>query len=102
MKLAQNLPLHQELVPGSPGLGHIRRAMTPQDMTDGGIAERIHSAVQQGMISPEAAGYLLDDMLGDGGQTKLARQLRRMSMPKAMPAVSDTIPYGWNLPMGSE
>jgi hypothetical protein len=100
MKLAQNLPMHQEVVSGAPGLGHMRRAMTLEDMTDGGIAQRIQEAVQRGFISQEAASYLLDNPMGEGNE--IARQLRMLSGPSAMPAVSDTVPYGMRMNMGEE
>lgn len=91
MQMTKNLGLLEELVPGSPGLGHMPRAMAPQDMTDGGIIERIQMAVQQGMISPEAGQYLVENLLQDDQET--AQALRGMPGPQNMPPMNNVFPH---------
>lgn len=91
MQMTKNLGMYQELIPQSPGLGHIPRAMKPQDSTDSGIVQRLQMAVQQGMISPEAAQYLMENLMG--GQDEIAEGLRGMPRPRNMPPLEQTIPY---------
>jgi hypothetical protein len=90
MQMTQNLGLLEELVPGSPGLGHLPRRMTPQDNTDGGITQRIQAAVQQGLISPQAGQYLMENLLQDDAQT--AQALRGMP-GGVMPPMNNVFPH---------
>lgn len=94
MQMTNKLGLFQELYPGSPGLGHIPRAMTAEDSTDGGIVARIQEAVKQRMISPEAAQYLIENLLASDSDTVQA--VRRMPVPKASPMMENTFPYSLN------
>ena len=91
MEMTKNLGLFQELIPGSPGLGHMPRAMRPEDSTDAGIVQRIQAAVQQGMISPQAAKFLMENLMAS--QQDVAQGLRGMPGPNAMPALNNTAPY---------
>ena len=91
MEMTKNLGLFSELIPGSPGLGHMPRAMAPEDSTDTGIMQRIQSAVQQGMISPQAAKFLLENMIA--GQQETAQGLRGMPRPQNMPPMNQTEPH---------
>jgi len=92
MEMTQNLPMYQELIQGAPGLGHIPRPMTPEDNTDEGIVQRIVMAVQEGMISPQAGQYLIENLMG--GQEETREAMRGMPRPQNMPALSNTHPYG--------
>ncbi len=92
MEMTRNLPMYEELVPGAPGLGHLPRKMAPADTTDGGIIDRIKMAAGQGLISMEAASYLMENLLQDDAVT--ANALRRMPGPQTMPPISNTFPHG--------
>ena len=92
MQMTKNMPMYEEVVPGSPGLGHIPRRMQSQDSTDMGIVQRIKQAVEQRMISPQAAQYLIENLLQGGAET--AQGLRGMPSPERMPSVGNTFPYG--------
>lgn len=92
MQMTPNLPMYEELFQGAPGLGHIPRAMSPQDSTDGGIVDRIKKAAMQGMISPQAAQYLMENLLDSDDSARAA--LRRMPGPANMPPLENTFPYG--------
>ena len=88
MDMTQNLGMYQEVFPGAPGLGHMPRAMKSDDMTDMGIVNRLKAAVQQGMISPQAAEFLMSDLLGGSQEV-----VRGMPMPRNMPDLASTFPY---------
>ena len=94
MDMTNKLGAWQELFQGAPGYGHIPRAMSPQDSTDGGIVQRIQAAVQQGMISPQAGKYLVENLLDDDNATMDA--VRRMPRPQNMPMLENTFPYSLN------
>jgi hypothetical protein len=94
MQMTQNLGMYEELYPGAPGLGHIPRATKPTDMTDGGIVDRIKKAVSMGYISPEAAAYLVENLLEDDAMTQQA--VRGMPGPRAMPLLNQTFPHSLN------
>lgn len=96
MKMTSNLGQYEELVHGSPGLGHMPRAMGPQDTTDGGIVQRIQEAVQRGMISPEAGQYLVDNLLQDDQES--AKALSGMPVPQNMPPAENTFPHSLSNP----
>lgn len=91
MEMTKNLGMFQEVFPGSPGLGHMPRAISSQDSTDGGIVERLQMAVQQGMISPQAAQYLMENLLDSDEQSRAA--VRPMPRPQNMPPMSNTFPF---------
>ena len=91
MDMTKNLGTYEELFQGSPGLGHIPRAMTQSDSTDEGIVDRIKAAVQQGMISPQAGQYLIENLLQ--GDQDSRKAVRGMPGPSNMPSISNTMPY---------
>lgn len=89
--MTQNLGMYQEVVPGAAGLGHMQRAMRPEDSTDNGIVQRIQQAVEQGMISRQAGQYLIENLMEESGMA--ANALRGMPGPQNMPPLENTFPY---------
>ena len=87
MKMTNNLPMMQEVFQGSPELGHMQRPMTQDDGTDEGIAMRIQQAVEQGLISPEAGMYLIENIMG--GQQEQMQAVRGMPRPQNMPPMNN-------------
>jgi hypothetical protein len=62
LKRENYLPMLQKI----PNAGHMQRPTTAESYTDSGIAQRIMAAAQQGLIHPEVAKFLMDNMLETG------------------------------------
>jgi hypothetical protein len=93
MEMTRNLPMYEEVVTGSPGLGHMQRAALEQDDgTDQDIVNRIIKAVGMGYLSPEAGKQLIDNIMGD--QDQITNSLRGMPGPAKFPNQGNVFPYG--------
>ena len=65
LKRANYLPKYDPLTQGNPQAGYIRRPMSPEDSTDMGITQRIFEAAKAGLIHPQFAQYLIENLGSD-------------------------------------
>jgi hypothetical protein len=90
MKRENFLPMMQPLDPQRPQSGYMQRPMNAESYTDQGIADRIMFAAQQGMIAPEVANYLMENMMQPERASQQA--IRQMPAAQNMPNEMNIVP----------
>ena len=92
LKRENFLPMMEPLDPMRPQSGYMQRPAAYQDNTDGGIIQRIMTAAQQGLIHPQVANYLMENLLDDDRSTNQA--ISQMPSAPSMPAPNNIVPKG--------
>jgi hypothetical protein len=92
LKRTNYLPTLEPLDQSNPAAGHMQRPMAYQDNTDGGIIQRIMTAAQQGLIHPQVANYLMENLLDDDRSTN--QVIGKMPQAPMQPNPMDVVKKG--------